>query len=156
VAEGYNVQLRIAGSVSDQAYAQEQQQWISDNGLAEHIHLLGRISSDKVMEELASASIYALTSLEENSPMGIEEAMAAGVPVVTSNRCGMPYMVKNGETGYLINPFDEKNIADKLKRILDDNQLRFAMGEKSKMLARDLYHSDNVARRTYAVYQELI
>ena len=155
VAEGYNIQLRIAGSVSDQAYAQEQQQWISDNGLAEHIHLLGRISSDKVINELTTASIYALTSLEENSPMGIEEAMAAGVPVVTSNRCGMPYMVKNGETGYLINPFDEKNIADKLKKILDDNQLRLAMGEKSKMLARDLYHSDNVARRTYAVYQEL-
>ena len=155
IADGYDVQLRIAGSVGDEQYAQEMQQWIIAENLGQHVHLLGRISSQEVMKELSSASIYALTSLEENSPMGIEEAMAAGVPVVTSNRCGMPYMVKNGETGYLINPFDEKNIADKLRKILDSNELKLAMEEKSKMLARDLYHSENVARRTYAVYREL-
>jgi glycosyltransferase involved in cell wall biosynthesis len=156
VAAGYNVQLRIAGSVGDEGYAQEQQQWILENNLEKHVHLLGRISTQDVMKELSSASIYALTSLEENSPMGIEEAMAVGVPVVTSNRCGMPYMVKNGETGYLINPFDEKNIADKLMKILNNNELKLAMEDKSKVLARDLYHSDKVARRTYAVYRELI
>ncbi|MFT6925927.1 MAG: glycosyltransferase involved in cell wall biosynthesis [Psychromonas sp.] len=155
VAAGYNVQLRIAGSVGDEVYAQEQEQWILENNLEKHVHLLGRISTQDVMKELSSASIYALTSLEENSPMGIEEAMAVGVPVVTSNRCGMPYMVKHGETGYLINPFDEVNIADKCKQILDNNQLKLAMEKKSKVLARDLYHSDNVARRTYAVYREL-
>lgn len=156
VAAGYNIQLRIAGSVGDKEYAQEQQQWILENKLDKHVHLLGRISTQEVMKELSSASIYALTSLEENSPMGIEEAMAVGVPVVTSNRCGMPYMVKNNETGYLINPFDEKNIADKIKKIIDSEQLKLAMEKKSKALALDLYHSENVARRTYAVYRELL
>lgn len=155
VAAGYNVQLRLAGSVTDQAYAQQQQRWIVDNQLENHVQLLGRISTQEVMKELSEASIYALTSLEENSPMGIEEAMAAGVPVVTSNRCGMPYMVKNGETGYLVDPFSERDIANKLAKILSDNALKIAMAKKSKSLAADLYHSDNVARRTYAVYQEL-
>ncbi|ABM02315.1 glycosyl transferase, group 1 [Psychromonas ingrahamii 37] len=155
VAAGYNVQLRIAGSVGDERYAQEQQRWILENNLEKHVHLLGRISTEDVMKELSSASIYALTSLEENSPMGIEEAMAVGVPVVTSNRCGMPYMVKHSETGYLVNPFDENNIADKFKKILGNSELQLAMSIKSKALALDLYHSDNVARRTYAVYREL-
>lgn len=155
VAAGYNVQLRIAGSVGDEEYAQEQLQWIAKNNLEQHVHLLGRISTQEVMKELSSASIYALTSLEENSPMGIEEAMAVGVPVVTSNRCGMPYMVKNGETGYLVNPFNEKDIADKLKQILDSKELQLAMAKKSKELALDLYHSDNVARRTQAVYHDI-
>ena len=41
-----------------------------------------------------------LTSLEENSPMGIEEAMAARVPVVASNRCRIPYMVCDEESGF--------------------------------------------------------
>jgi glycosyltransferase involved in cell wall biosynthesis len=156
VAAGYNIQLRIAGSVGDEEYAQEQQQWILNNNLDKHVHLLGRISTQEVMNELSLASIYALTSLEENSPMGIEEAMAVGVPVVTSNRCGMPYMVKNGETGYLVNPFDEKNIADKLKKIIDSDELKLAMKKKSKALALDLYHSDNVARRTHAVYRDIL
>ena len=156
IADGYDVQLRIAGSVSDEQYAQAQQSWINNHNLENHIQFLGRISTQEVLQELSTASIYALTSLEENSPMGIEEAMAVGVPVVTSNRCGMPYMVKNGETGYLINPFDEKDIAEKLKKILDSSDLKLAMERKSKLLAADLYLSDNVARRTYAVYQELI
>lgn len=155
-AEGYKVQLRIAGSIGDDQYAEMQAQWILDNGLTEQVCLLGRLSTEDVMKELSTASIYALTSLEENSPMGIEEAMAAGVPVVTSNRCGMPYMVKNGETGYLVNPFDVQNIADKLKSILDNKELQSAMAAKSKELALDLYHSDNVARRTHAVYCDIL
>ncbi|WP_028862317.1 glycosyltransferase family 4 protein [Psychromonas aquimarina] len=156
VKAGYDVELRVAGSVSDERYAQEMSEWIAEHDLVKHIKLLGRISTQRVMEELQAAAVYALASFEENSPMGIEEAMAAGIPVVTSNRCGMPYMVRNNETGYLINPFDENNIADKFRRILDDDNLRLAMGEKAKELALDLYHSENVARRTYAVYRDLL
>ncbi|WP_022939984.1 glycosyltransferase family 4 protein [Psychromonas hadalis] len=156
VDESVNVELRIAGSVGDDQYMQEMLAFIKDNNLDKHVTILGRITTTEVMQELIHASIYALASLEENSPMGIEEAMAVGIPVVTSNRCGMPYMVKNGETGYLVNPFDAKDIANKLKRILDDSELKKSMAKKSTELALDLYHSESVARRTYAVYQELL
>jgi glycosyltransferase involved in cell wall biosynthesis len=156
VDEGADVELRIAGSVGDKDYMKEMLDFIGTNNLDKHVQILGRISTQEVMQELIHSSIYALASLEENSPMGIEEAMAVGVPVVTSNRCGMPYMVKNGETGYLVNPFDEKDIANKFKRILNNNELKNAMAQKSIELALDLYHSDSVARRTYAVYQELL
>ena len=88
--------------------------------------------------------------------MGIEEAMAVGVPVVTSNRCGMPYMVKNGETGFLINPFDAQDIANKCERILENPDLSKKMQNKAKQLALDLYHSDRVAERTIAVYKEIL
>jgi len=153
---GYDIQLRVAGSIGDKDYAQSQLDWIQQHKLENNVKFLGRISTQQVMQELSTASIYALTSLEENSPMGIEEAMAVGVPVVTSNRCGMPYMVKNGETGYLINPFDENNIAAKLKKILDHPDLKKTMEKKSRLLAADLYHADNVAKRTYYVYKELM
>jgi len=153
---GYDIQLRVAGSIGNKDYAQSQRDWIQQHKLENNVKFLGRISTQQVMQELSTASIYALTSLEENSPMGIEEAMAVGVPVVTSNRCGMPYMVKNGETGYLINPFDENNIAAKLKKILDHPDLKKTMEKKSRLLAADLYHADNVAKRTYYVYKELM
>ncbi|PKF61442.1 glycosyltransferase family 1 protein [Psychromonas sp. psych-6C06] len=155
VDDNIAVELRIAGSVGDEQYMQEMLDYIAHNNLDKHIKILGRISTTEVMKELMHSSIYALASLEENSPMGIEEAMAVGIPVVTSNRCGMPYMVKNGETGYLVNPFNEQDIANKCKRILVDGELKDAMAKKSTELARDLYHSESVARRTYAVYQEL-
>lgn len=156
VDDNINVELHIAGSVGDQLYMQKMMDFIQQHQLDKYVKILGRISTQEVMQELAQSSIYALASLEENSPMGIEEAMAVGIPVVTSNRCGMPYMVKNGETGYLINPFDEQDIANKFKRILSNRELKEAMSKKSIELALDLYHSESVARRTYAVYQELL
>lgn len=156
VDEGVHVELRIAGNVGDEQYMQEMLTFIKDNNLDKQVTILGRITTTDVMQELVHSSIYALASLEENSPMGIEEAMAVGIPVVTSNRCGMPYMVKNGETGYLVNPFDEKDIANKFKRILGNSELKKSMAKKSTELALDLYHSESVARRTYAVYQELL
>ncbi|WP_258546813.1 glycosyltransferase family 4 protein [Psychromonas sp. B3M02] len=156
VDRGVEVELRIAGGVVDQDYATQLMEFIALNNLQQRVILLGRISTQEVQAELCQAAIYGLVSLEENSPMGIEEAMAVGVPVVTSNRCGMPYMVKHGETGYLINPFDEYNIANKCELILNDSKLARKMHLKAKQLARDLYHVEKVAARTIAVYNEVL
>ena len=156
INKGVDVKLRIAGSINDIEYAQSLKNTIKDHNLQDHVMLLGRINTTEIQNELCKASIYALASLEENSPMGIEEAMAVGVPVVTSNRCGMPYMVKNGETGFLINPFDAQDIANKCERILGNPDLSKKMQNKAKQLALDLYHSDRVAERTIAVYKEIL
>ena len=106
----------------------------------------------RVREELAAASAFALVSLEENSPMGIEEAMGAGVPVVTSNRCGMPYMVSHGRTGYLVDPNDPDQIADRLGDLLADDALRVRMGETARTVALARFHPRVVAERTREVY----
>lgn len=156
VKKGIKVELRIAGGIVDQEYVNKLKDIIEVNHLQKNVTLLGRITTTEVQAELCNASIYALASLEENSPMGIEEAMAVGVPVVTSNRCGMPYMVKNGETGFLINPFDAQDIANKCERILTNPDLSKKMHDKSKKLALDLYHSERVAERTVAVYKEIL
>src|SRR5581483_1621214 len=100
-AAGVDVTLRLAGPVVDEAYAARVRARIDEHGLGPRTTWLGSIGPDEVRRELASASLFALVSLEENAPLAIEEAMAVGVPVVTSNRCGMPYMVRHAETGYL-------------------------------------------------------
>lgn len=155
VADGCDAVLRLAGTVTESGYGSSIQKLISRYGLEDRVILLGRISTEQVMEELSIASIFALVSLEENSPMGIEEAMAAGVPVVTSNRCGMPYMISHGESGFLVNPLDVGDIARRLQELLEDNTLRDAMGERSKKIAMNRFHPDIVARRTLDVYHEV-
>ena len=86
--------------------------------------------------------------------MGVAEAMAAGVPVVTSNRCGMPYMVRDGENGFLVDPNDPAGIAGRIGEILGDKTLRASMGKRSAEVALDLFHPAPVAMRTYAVYRQ--
>ena len=72
--------------------------------------------------------------------MGIEEAMAANVPVVASNRCGMPYLVRNGETGYLVDPADADDIAARLGLLLHDDELRAAHGARARQIACERFH----------------
>ena len=152
VASGLDAELRLAGDVVDPRYGDRLLGRIQALGLNERIRLLGRVAASDVARELATATVFALVSLEENSPMGIEEAMAAGVPVVTSNRCGMPYMVRDGESGFLVDPHDPADIADRLQPLLQDRSLRLRMSESSRAIARDRFHPASVAQRTRNVY----
>lgn len=88
--------------------------------------------------------------------MGIEEAMAAGVPVLASNRCGMPFMVRHGETGFLVDPEDKYDIAARLRLLLDSQSLRETMAVRARTHALERYHPQKVALRTRDVYEEAI
>mgnify|MGYP001593933928 CR=1 FL=1 len=154
--EGRHVELRLAGSVTEPEYGALVSQAVRDYRLEEKVLFLGQIGTGQVLKELSEAAVFALVSLEENSPMGIEEAMAASIPVVTSNRCGMPYMVRDGESGYLVDPNDSVAIARRVGQVLGDNELRRAMGKKSRDIALDRFHPGHVAARTRAVYLDMI
>lgn len=154
--DGYDVELRLAGPVVEPDYGRQLKEAISQRGLDNRVILLGQINAEQVHKELSIASVFALVSLEEGSPMGIEEAMAASVPVVTSNRCGMPYMIRHGESGYLVNPFDVSNIARRLKQLLQHNDLRDLMGKCAHTIALDRFHPEKVARRTREIYLEAV
>lgn len=120
--------------------------------LEKKVFLLGRLNTEEVHKELSAAGVFALTSLEENSPMGIEEVMAVGVPVVASNRCGMPYMVRDGESGFLVDPNNLDDIARRLGQLLKNDELRQSMGAKGREIAWDRFHPAKVAARTLEVY----
>jgi len=155
-ASGAGLELRLAGPARDEEYERRVRHFVESRELRDRVTLLGGISAERIREELAAASVFALVSLQESAPMGVAEAMAAGVPVVTSNRCGMPYMVRDGESGYLVDPLDPDDIAARLKQIIDDNGLRAAMGAKSRQIAEDRFHPDRIAARTRAVYWRAI
>ena len=155
-SRGLDARLRLAGSVGDAPYARRVEDRIAALGLKERVDILGPVRSPRVREELAEAKVFALVSLEENSPMGIEEAMAAGVPVITSDRCGMPYMVRDAETGFLVDPRDSAEIADRLGELLANEDLRRRLGQKGREVALERYHPDAVAARTAEVYRRAV
>ena len=87
--------------------------------------------------------------------MAIAEAMAAGVPVIASNRCGMPYMVQEGQTGFLIDPESTDQIAERLACLLDSPRLCQQMGEAAREVAMGRFHPRAVAEKTRAVYRQV-
>jgi glycosyltransferase involved in cell wall biosynthesis len=153
---GVDVRLRLAGAIAAPDYGEQVRERIRRLGLQDRVDLLGRLSSSELRQELCRASVFALVSLEENSPMGIEEAMAVGVPVVTSNRCGMPYLVRHGETGFLVDPLDTDDVVEHLAAALRAPDLRQAMGERCRATARQRFHPHAVALRTREVYRRAL
>ena len=152
---GVRAELRLSGG-ADTTYLASVNAFIREHGLQRHVTLLGRASYVTIQDEMARAAVFALLSLEENSPMAIEEAMAAGVPVVTSNRCGMPYMVRDGESGFLVDPNDPHDVALRLRQLLENDTLRHTMGAKGREIALDRFHPAKVATRTRDVYVRAI
>jgi glycosyltransferase involved in cell wall biosynthesis len=151
-----NAELRLAGEFSDTGYKAQVDAAIRKHELANRVTLLGRISADEVRAEMSQAEVFVLPSFQENAPMVIAEAMAAGVPVVTSNVCGMPDMVEHGETGFLFAPEDTQGFASAILDLIVSPDLQSRMSSNAKRSAREKFHPRQVAERTLEVYRDAI
>jgi glycosyltransferase involved in cell wall biosynthesis len=78
-------------------------------------------------------------SESENCPRAVIEAQACGRPVVGFLVGGMPEVVREGQTGLLVKPFDTAALAGAIEQLLSDEPLRQQMGSAAKKRARDLY-----------------
>ena len=151
-----NVQLRIAGECqSEPKYLAKIRAFIREAGLDEQVHLLGQLSEQDILTEFAGCTLLALPSVQESSPMVIEQAMAAGKPVVATAVGGVPDMVEDGRTGFLVNVDDVVGLAAAIRKLLQQPELRGRMGRAGKEKALQNFNEAIVARRTYEVYRQM-
>jgi glycosyltransferase involved in cell wall biosynthesis len=151
-----NVRVVIAGAVKDEAYFEELKADIATLGLAGKIEFPGILSNDELISELSECAFLILPSYQETAPMVIQEAMAAGVPVIASNICGIPYQVIEGETGFLVQPGNISLLAERMTALLSDNSRAIEFGNAARQIALKEYRSEEIARRTLEVYQKVL
>ncbi len=150
-----NAQLRIAGA-AEPAYLSQCQREVEANSLSDNISFLGNLSIDDIQLELSKANCLAIPSFQENAPLTIAEAMAVGVPVVGSKVGGIPEMVEDGKTGLLVDPYDIKDIADAVLKILSDRNLAYSMSQQAKEIAKCRFMASVVCKQTLQVYSEIL
>lgn len=150
------IKLHIVGVVREQHYFEILKDYIKDNRLESNVFFPGQVSEEQLLDEYGKCCLLALSSVEETSPMVIQQAMAAGKPVVGTRVGGIPYLVKNEETGFVIDCGDIKGLAEKIMLLLKDKNLRSKMGQKAKQEAGARFKSEVVARQTYDVYKEML
>lgn len=154
-----HVQLHLAGEVVhdyDPDYFPQIQAVIREHQLEPHVRFLGHLGETDLLREYAQCSVFVLPSRQETAPMVIEQAMAAGKPVVATRVGGVPHLVADGETGLLVDVGDEAGLADALARLLADDALRTRMAARARQAAEQRFRADAVARQTYAVYQQIL
>lgn len=120
------------------------------------MHFLRNLTINQIQIELSKANCFLIPSFQETASLSIEEAMAIGVPVVGTNVCGLPYMIEDGKTGFLVNQFDNTSIAEGICRILADSKLAGVMSVRAKQITSERFKASNVGQKTLAVYREIL
>ena len=117
------------------------------------IQVLGYVPGPKLEELYRSASIFAFPSLDEGFGMPVLDAMARGVPVLTSNVSAMPEVA--GDAALLVNPTDVTSIAEGLRRLAVDSELRNTLIRAGTERIKEFTWEKSV-EATWNVYRELL
>lgn len=129
---------------------------VENNNLARNVIVMGWQDSERVKELYLNSSIFVLPSYSEGMPMAILEAMSFGLPVVSTSVNGIPDVVIDGETGFLIEPGKIDALSNMLLKLLSDGELREDMGSKGKQRVEDLFSHNAVIKDFIAVYDQII
>ena len=131
-----------------------------DLGLSEVVRFTGRVEG--VGPILATLDVFVVTSIFEGGvSMSVLEAMAAGLPVVTTAAGGVAEAVQDGETGFVVARDGERGalaaaLAERAAALLADEDLRRRMGAAGAARVRDLFLAERTAARTLRAYERCL
>jgi glycosyltransferase involved in cell wall biosynthesis len=105
---------------------------------------------------LRQATVLVLPSLEDNCPMTVLEAMAAGVPVVASRVGGLPDLIEEGKTGFFCDPREAASMAAAVEKVLVNPSAAAEVARQAKQRARERFHPSVIVRRHVEIYREVL
>ena len=151
---GYNINLVIVGRTDlDEDYVRELREYVKSHKLP--INFTGFIPYEDLMRLYYICDIFVLPSFEEGDPMALKSALAAGKPLVGSNVGGIPMQIRDGWNGFLVEPGNEKQLAEKIRYLIDNLEERERMGKNSRKLAREEFDWKKITERYLKVYEEV-
>jgi glycosyltransferase involved in cell wall biosynthesis len=148
-------ECRIVGEGEERPHLAE---LIRQYQLENVVSMPGAVPQEKLMAHYHEASVFALpcvktrTNRYDGIPNVLVEAMATGLPVVTTSISGIPELVESGKTGFLVASGNPEELADRLGKVLDDAALRHGMSQAAR--AKVTEHFDN--RKTIEPLIELL
>ena len=122
---------------------------IDELNLRGRVKLLGFRSDVKELYE--AADIFVFPSFREGLSVSVMEAMASGLPCVASRIRGNTDLLRNGEGGFLCDPHDALDFAEKINILASDTQLREAMGNSNRMTIQN-FSTETVIREMQKIY----
>jgi glycosyltransferase involved in cell wall biosynthesis len=118
------------------------------------VHFLG-LRSD-VSDVLGATDVFVLSSDYEGNPLSVLEAMASGLPIVSTAAGGVPNLFEAGKEGFLVAPGDLHGLAKSMNSLLQDRAARESMGAAAASRARKNFDVSNMVRAYEEVYEDLL
>jgi glycosyltransferase involved in cell wall biosynthesis len=145
------LRLEIAGSGPQRA---DLERTIARLGLGDRVAFLGWVRD--LPPTLAGWDAFVLPSLEEGFPIAALDAMAAGLPVVATAVGGVPELIEDGRTGWLVTPGDAEALAARLRLVLSDPASRARVGTAGRTRVRDHFGAARMTEAFAGLYEELL
>ena len=153
-----NTQLEIVG---DGGERKNLENLARELGISGQVKFLGHISEEELPKAYERSTLFAMPSIAELQSIATMEAMASGRPIVAADAMALPHLVHNGDNGYLFEPDNVEQFAEKLKLVLtadekelerlSENSLHLIQShdiERTITIFEGLYRNDNAADRT--------
>jgi glycosyltransferase involved in cell wall biosynthesis len=125
-------------------------------GISDRVEVLGWLSGTEKLDALRTATIYVLPSFAEGLPMGILEAMAAGLPIVASRVGGIPDVVEDGLHGILVEAGNVAELTEALLKLLRDPALCARMGAAGRRRVAEKYLPERIIPQIEELYRQVL
>jgi glycosyltransferase involved in cell wall biosynthesis len=129
---------------------------IQQRNLGTHVHFLGWVSGEKKKLLLQNSDIYVLPSKNEGLPVSILEAMSHGMPVISTTVGGIPEMIEDKNSGFLIDPGDINALQEKMLFFIKNPQKVKEMGRVSRKIVAIKFSSIIIKEQLSKLYIELL
>ena len=124
--------------------------------IEDNVHFRGACAHEEVFALLRGADLMIHASDREGLPVVIGEAMGAGLPVVASAVGGVPNLVWEGQTGYLVAPDDDEAYSERIVQLIEDDAMRRQMGEQAHDFARTELNKQAVIENIESIYKDVM
>jgi len=150
-----DVNLTVAGELHDDSeYLRTVRKEVSDLGLNSRVRFTGKLDHISLMQEYRSADVFMMLSYWEGYGMAIAEAMAFGLPVISTTAGAIPDLVDDGMTGLLVEPGDWKKASRYLRELFTDDSLRRRLSQAALETASEFPSWDSTTKSVFETVQE--
>jgi colanic acid/amylovoran biosynthesis glycosyltransferase len=146
---GIDVQLQLAG---DGALRPELERTAARLDIADRVSFLGAVGQEELRELYERAAVFCLPSFAEGVPVVLMEAMAMGLPVLTTRIAGIPELVEHERSGILVAPGRADELTDSLAGLLEEPELRRNLGANGRRAVAAGFDSEDSASRLRALF----
>ncbi|MFX1466707.1 MAG: glycosyltransferase family 4 protein, partial [Promethearchaeota archaeon] len=130
-------------------------QLINKLEINDNVLFLGNVSNENLPEIYANSDLFILPSLHEGLGIVYLEAMASGLPIITTNSGGMRDLINSGQTGMLIEPKNSDRIAESINVLLSDEKLARYLANNGRTLVERKYSWSQTAIKYMRVYESV-
>lgn len=132
--QGFEFQLDVVGSFQPDEFQTEVIDAVRSRELDDLVRLHGQLAGDQKLTAFAAADIFCFPTFYESEafPCAVVEAMSFALPVVAARWRGLPSIVKDGQTGFLVAPRDVGLLAQRMGQLMGDRVLRRKMGDAAR------------------------